>query len=163
MKTKGWIVAGVLAAATVVSIKGGCLGGNAAPDERIASRFTDMCKIARKNVYTPERGVRALGTYLDKHASDMLGDWGETIATIERISDDRKHDQRAFLARQRITKPVNDCMETWNKFSEAVSEDPAASALVERFGTRLSRTFEIIFSGANIDFLHLPQRLQRML
>ena len=163
MKTKGWIVAGALAAAAVVSIKGGCLSGGEDPDERIAGRLTDMCKIARKNLDTPERGVRALGKYLDKHAGDLLGDWGETLAAIERIGDDRKHDQRAYLARERISKPVRDCAGSWNDFGEAVANDPAASALVDRFGARLSRTFEIIFSGAHVDFLHLPQQLERML
>lgn len=166
MKIKGWIVAGALAAGGVVfTIKGGgCLRQETAPDEQLASRFTSMCEIARANVSTPERGVRKLGRYLDKHAGDLLGEWGKTLAAIERIPDDRRHDERARLARKRLSKPLRACERDWERFGNAVENDPAASRLVENFSTRLNRTFEIIFSGSpRLDFVHLPQQLEALI
>lgn len=78
-----------------------------------------MCEVARKHVDTPVRGVQLLGRYLDQHTGDLLGEWGDTIAAIERIPDDL-----------------------------AVENDPAAKAMVERFAERLQRTLEIIGSGS---------------
>jgi len=163
MKTKGWIVAGALVAGGVVLATkgGGCLRQEQAPDQRLASRFVSLCEIARANVDTPERGVRKLGHYLDKHAGDLLGDWGQTLAAIERIGDDRRHDDRARLARNRLTKPLRACERDWSRFGEAVENDPEAARLVENFGARLNRTFEIIFSGGpRFDLLHLPEQLE---
>ena len=163
MKNSRWILGALVAGGVVFTIKGGCLNQEAAPDERLADRFTDMCKIARANVETPERGVRKLGHYLDKHAGHLFGEWGELLATIERIPDDNKHDKRAELARARIAKPLRACERDWERFANAVEQDPKAAELVNRFGERLGRTFEIIFSGAHVDLKQLPLQLQRAL
>jgi hypothetical protein len=146
--TKAWLVAGAIAIGGVVFIRGGCLNQSSkAPDERIASRLTDLCEIARGNIETPVRGVHKLGAYMAKHTGDIFGDWGSMLATIERIPDDDKHDARARVARDRIRKPLIACQNDWMRFGNAVDSNPEASALMERFNERLSRTFEIIFSG----------------
>src|SRR5688500_15350840 len=106
MKTSGWILGVVAAVGIAITIKGGCASSSRAPDERLAGHFDKlMCNIARKNIKTPERGVRQLGRYLDRHARDMFGDFGDMLATIERIQDDDKHDRRAKQARARLSKP----------------------------------------------------------
>jgi hypothetical protein len=157
----GWILGVLVTAGTIVTIKAGCLSSGRAPDERLAGHFDKlMCGIARDNIKTPEKGVRELGRYLDKHAREMFGDFGDMIATIERIKDDTKHDRRAVKARDRLYKPVMACARDWNRFGEAVSEDPKSIELLERFNERLGRTFEIIFgSGRQFDMLQLPQQM----
>ncbi len=157
MKLSGWIT-GALVAGGVVFAMRGCLSGSPAPDERLAGRLDDMCQIARKNVDKPEAGLRRLGAYLNEHTGDLLGEWGDTIATIERIPDDAKHDARARLARDRIRKPVLACQSDWARFGQAVENDPAAKAMLEHFMERLSRTFEIIGSGWSLH--DLPSELE---
>ena len=161
MKANGWILGAVLAAGVGFTIKGGCLNTDPAPDERLANHFDKlMCGIARDNINTPERGVRKLGHYLDKHAGHIFGDFGDMLATIERIPDDAKHDKRAEKARERLQKPIIACARDWNRFGDAIGNDPKALALLERFNERLSRTFEIIFGeGREFDLLQLPQQM----
>jgi hypothetical protein len=159
MKLTGWFAGAVVVGGVVMTMRSsGCLSKGPAPDERFAGRLDDICEIARKNMDSPERGVRSLGRYFDKHAGDMLGEWGDTIAAIERIPDDKKHDDRARLARDRMRKPVLACANDWNAFNRAVERDPAAKALVQRFAERLQRTFEIIGSGWS--FADLPSELE---
>ena len=160
MKLTGWIT-GALVAGGVVFAMRGCLARKAAPDERLAGRLDDMCQIARKNVSTPEAGLRKLGVYLDEHTGDLLGEWGDTIAAIERIPDDAKHDDRARVARDRIRKPVLACQGDWARFGQAVENDPAAKATLEHFMERLSRTFEIIGSGWTLH--DVPAELDQMI
>jgi hypothetical protein len=163
MKIKGLVVGVLVTGGVVFAMQGGCLRDtSSAPDQRLAKRMGDICEIARENVKTPEKGVRKLGAYLDKNVDKILADYGAMFATIERISDDKKHDDRARLARDRLRKA--DCQSDFQRFADAVSEDPAASALVQRFGERLSRTLEII-SGKQmqLDFSRLPQQLETLL
>ena len=160
MTAPRWILGVLVAGGVAFSIKGGCLSSEPAPDERLAKHFDGMCAIARDNVKTPERGVRKLGHYLDKHAGHIFGDFGDMLATIERIPDDAKHDKRAEKARERLQKPIIACARDWNRFGDAIGNDPKALALLERFNERLSRTFEIIFGeGREFDLLQLPQQM----
>ena len=160
MKIKGLVV-GVLAAGGVVfALKGGCLNSTSnAPDQRVAKRLGDVCDIARDNVKTPEKGVRKLGAYLDKNVDKLLGDYGAMFAAIERIPDDKKHDDRARVARDRLMKAA--CPRDMDRFANAIQNDPAAAALVERFMERLQRTLEIISGQEHeqIDIRHLPETL----
>jgi hypothetical protein len=168
MKIKG-MVAGVLAAGGVVfALQGGCLNQSSSDaDQRVAKRMGDICSIARDNVKTPEKGVRKLGAYLDKNIEKMFADYAAMFATIERISDDKKHDDRARLTRDRLRKA--DCPKDIQRFADAVSEDPAASALVQRFGERLGRTLEIIngerqhVERQHVELLGVPPQLQTLL
>ena len=161
MKATGLILGAIVAAGVGYTVKTGCLSTERAADVRLARHFDKMmCGIARDNVKTPERGVRKLGHYLDKHARDIFGDFGDMLATIERIRDDDKHDRRAEKARERLQKAVFACARDWNRFGEAVSNDPKAIELLENFNERLSRTFEIIFgSGQRFDLLQLPEQM----
>lgn len=166
MTAPGWILGALVVGGVVFTVKGGCLQSEPAPDERLAKHFDNMCVIARENIKTPERGVRKLGHYLDKHTRDMFGDFGDMLATIERIPDDAKHDRRAEKARNRLQRPIIACARDWNRFGEAVDNDPKALELIQHFNDRLSRTLEIIFSGAGLagaerfDLLRLPEQLQ---
>jgi hypothetical protein len=158
-KTK-WVVGALIAGGVVMAMRG-CLS-KPAPDARLADRFEDLCSIARKNVKTPEKGVRALGSYFVKHTDDIFGEWGGTIIEIEKIKDDDKHDARARVARDRLRAPLRACEDDWMQFAEAVSENPEASELVNNAAERLNRTFEIILSSnAHVDWKHLPQQLEQ--
>lgn len=157
------LVVGALVAGGVVFAKGGCLTGSSpAPDQKLASHLDDMCKIAGANIDTPVRGVKKLGAYLEKHTGDIFGEWGDTLAAIERIPDDAKHDARARLARDRIHGSVGRCGAEWVAFFQAVQNDPDASAMVERFSERLSRTLEII-GGNGAELRALPLSIDRAL
>lgn len=160
MKPRSWLAGAVLAGGVVFAMRGCLTQRHEAPDEQLAGRLIAMCKIARANVSSPEPGVRALGRYLDRHVGDLLGEWGATLAAIERIPDDWHHDERARLARDRLRKPLLACERDWARFGDAVQRDPAATALVERFNMRLSRTFEIIFSNGQFDLRRLLDQLE---
>jgi hypothetical protein len=152
---KGGLIVGALVAGGVVFAMRGCLS-KADPDERLAGRFDKMCAIAKANIETPERGVKKLGAYLGDHLGDVTGEFGETIAMIEKIRDDDKHDNRARVARDRIFDSVAKCADTWVEFFEAVDNDPEASHTMQVAGERLSRTLEILFGGESLKKLDLP-------
>lgn len=156
MKARGWLVTALVAGGAVYGIRGGCVN-NAAPDEELADHFEELCGIAAHNIDTPKQGVKKLGRYLGRHLDDIFGDFGRTLVTIEKISDDKKHDDRARLARDRMQKPWIDCQHEWQRFWMAVDEDPEASELANRAADRLGRTFEIIFSSAPGDLRDLPR------
>jgi hypothetical protein len=164
MKTSGWILGVLVAAGVVVTIKGGCLSSSSGePDARLAGHFKKiMCDIGGKNIKTPAKGVRELGRYLDKHVGDILGDFGDTIAAIERIKDDDKHDRRAEKARDRLVAPIVACARDWRRFEDAIESDPESIELLTEFNERLGRTLEIILGDAARDFdlLELPRRLE---
>lgn len=117
----------------------------AAPDERYAEHLHQLCGIAKANVDKPLPGVRALGTYLGKHAGHMLKDFADTLALIERIDSDDKHDARARKTRDRWLEAS--CAEDWMDFLDAIENDEKASALLEYRVERISRTLDIILSG----------------
>lgn len=114
------------------------------PDTRFAQHIDGLCEIARAHEDTPVPGIRAFGGYVADHAESMTGAWGALLAEIERISDEEDHDDRAELARQRITRPFLACERDFEAFFMAVDEDPEAAAIVQRAMERLSRTLEII-------------------
>ena len=157
MKKARGILVGALIAGGVVFAMRGCLS-KADPDERLAGRFDKMCSIARDNVKSPERGVKKLGMYLGDHLGDITGEFGVTIAMIEKIRDDEKHDQRARVARDRILGSVGECAQDWVDFADAVENDPAALALLQHANERLSRTLDILLGGDSLK--KLPAKLE---
>jgi hypothetical protein len=161
MTKKGWLCVALVAAGASYKLQGGCLNDTIkAPDQKLASHLVDLCQIASRNIDHPVRGVTEIGHYLGKNAGNIYGAWGSTLAEIETIRDDDKHDARARVARDRIRKPVLACAQTWSRFAEAVQNDEQASEMVERFGERMGRTMEIIFGEAQqlgLD-LELPGR-----
>ena len=159
MRIKGWIAGALVAGGVVLALRG-CLS-KPDPDERLARRLSAMCEIARDHIATPKTGTLALGRYLGKHLGDITGDFGDTIAIIEKISDDDRHDARAELARDRIRKPLNACERDWQRFADAVARDPEATKLVVVAAERLDRTFEILFGSTTFDLRRLPQQLER--
>jgi hypothetical protein len=165
MKMQGWLTGALVAGCVVFGVRtaGGCLSSSKAPDEQLASRLQDLCDIARGNIETPEKGVRALGRYFGKHTEDLMGEFGATMQVIENIPDDTKHDDRAYLARDRIQKPLRACQRDWDRFGQAVSRDPAASALLEHAINRINRTLEIILQTTELDFRTLPAALEHRL
>jgi hypothetical protein len=152
---KTWLAGLVVVGGLGYALKGGCLNSTSAPDEKIAERMGDICTIARDGGNDPVKGVKKLGKYFDAHTGDLLGEWGETLATIERIPDDRKHDDRARLARDRIQAPLIRCNRELQRFGNAIEASPEASAMMQRFSVRFNRTIEIIFGGKDFGLLKL--------
>lgn len=158
MKLRSWVLVALIVAGIVMLYRG-CVAPDA-PDERLAGHFDAMCDIARKGIESPEKGVRKLGRYVGKHLDDILGDFGGTIATIEQVEDDDRHDDRARAARDRIAAPLAACEDDWERFADAVENDPAASAVLMRAIERLNRTLEILLSSKQLDFRALPAQLR---
>lgn len=139
------LVVAALVLGGIVFVSGRSCRSPAAPDERYAEHITQLCGIARKHVDKPLPGVRALGHYFGKHAGHMLKDLADTLAMIERIDDDDKHDDRARKARDRWSEAG--CVEDWMDFLDAVENDEKAAALLDYHLQRISRTIEIITNG----------------
>jgi hypothetical protein len=164
MTAKGWFVVALVAGGAAFAVKttAGCLN-KPAPDQKLAGRLDDLCDIARDGADKPEAGIRALGKYLGKHAGDLLGDFGDTVALIERVADDDAHDERARMARERISAPLLACERDWRRFEQAVENDPAARAVLDKAMTRLNRTLEILFGNRAWTLRDLPSELERAL
>jgi len=146
MKKRNWLVLALVAAGASYKLAGGCLNQTQrAPDERFAAHLDDICEIARDHVESPSKGVDKLGNYMGRHYGDMMKEMGDTIALIEKISDDAKHDARARLARDRFRRPFMACASDLNRFGDAINANPEARAKMQRFNVRLNRTLEIIF------------------
>jgi hypothetical protein len=159
MNAKGWVATLVVVGGLGIGIRSqGCESGPA-PDQQLAQHLEDICDIGRANIETPAKGVKKLDRYLTKNLGDITGSFGSTIAAIERIPSDDKHDARARLARDRIHAPVIVCAGDWNRFADAVMGDPEAAAMVERAGNRLSRTFDILLGKRVFNLRELPTRL----
>jgi len=163
MSKTGWIVVAAIAVGGTVYATRGCLTSSPAPDQKLSEQFVDLCDIARTNVDKPVRGVRQLGRYLTKNTGAMLANLGDTITLIERISDDAKHDQRAYVARDRIWRPWMDCADDWESFADAIENSEEASAILSYTLDRLDRTLGIIFSGKHVTVRELPGLLLQQL
>ena len=157
MKKAFTLVVGLAVAGGAVYGMKGCLS-KPDPDARLAGRFDDLCDIAKSNFESPVRGVKKLGVYLGKHLGDITGDFGDTIAMIERISNDDKHDQRAREARDRIIHSVLSCQDSWMEFAQAVEANPEAAELINHAGQRFSRTIDILLGGDSLKLI--PAKLE---
>jgi hypothetical protein len=158
------VFAGVTLVVLVMAARGclGCRGSGRAPDAALGRQFGDVCRLAARGIDEPVQGVRSIGAYLVAHAGDMLKNFGDTVAAIERIADDEAHDERALVARERLLEPLVACGDTWERFAEAVAGDERASVLVENASERLGRTLAIILDGDPSGSLReLPSRLSR--
>jgi hypothetical protein len=160
MNAKGLVATLIVVGGLGMGIRSqsGCDSGPA-PDQQLAEHLDEICNIGRANIETPTKGVKKLGRYFAKNLGNITGAFGNTIAAIERIPSDDKHDARARLARDRIHAPVIMCAGDWNRFAEAVMGDPEAAAMVERAGNRLSRTLDILLGKRVFNLRELPTRL----
>lgn len=164
MTGKRWFAAALVAGGVVFAVKttAGCLN-KPAPDQKLAGQFDDLCDIAKGGAEKPVAGVKKLGAYMTKHGGDLLENFGNTLAVIERISDDDAHDERARMARDRIQAPLRACEHDWQRFGQAIDRDPEAAAIMERAMTRLNRTLEILFGGKRVTVDGLPHQLEQLL
>ncbi|MBA3455732.1 MAG: hypothetical protein H0T42_21735 [Deltaproteobacteria bacterium] len=162
MKAKSWFVTLVVVGGIGMGLRSraGC-ANQADPDQQLAQHFENICDLARDHVETPAKGVRKLGRYFAKNLGDMTGTLGSTIAMIERVPNDDKHDARARLARDRINAPLYECEDDWKRFAEAVAEDPDALEMVDRAEVRLARTIAIFFGNGAFTLRDLPARMMQ--
>lgn len=119
----------------------------AQPDQKLVGHIGDMCKIAERGIEAPYKGVQKLFSYYGQNTPDMFKEWGELLVTIERIKDDKAHDERARVAGRRLHQASVRCERTFERFGLAIENDPKASKLLERGANRLGRTLELILSG----------------
>jgi hypothetical protein len=117
------------------------------PDERLADHTRAMCKIAAAGIDAPDDGVRRMFRYYGDQGPTMAKEWAELLVLIERIDDDRAHDERARQASRRIQAPAIRCAQTFQRFADAVERDHKASARLQRGLDRFGRTIEILFGG----------------
>ena len=160
MKATRWLAIAAIAGGAAYTAKG-CLN-RPAPDQKLAGQLDDLCDIARDGAEKPVAGVKALGRYMVKHGGDLLENFGNTIAVIERIADDEAHDERARMARDRIQGPLRACERDWQRFGQAIDRDPEAAAMMERAMMRLNRTLEILFGGKRVTLDGLPRQLEQL-
>jgi hypothetical protein len=146
---RGVVLGALIVGGSVYAMKG-CLSKQS-PDRTVADNFEKVCSIAKKNVDTPERGVRELGRYFSAHLGDLTGAMGDTIAMIESIPDDQRHDKRAREARDAMFRPLRACQTDLLEFAQAVSENEQATELMNHAGERLGRTLDIILGDGVVD------------
>ncbi|HVK76552.1 MAG TPA: hypothetical protein VM734_24670 [Kofleriaceae bacterium] len=158
-----WKLVIVVALGAAVARGGACACRSSVPqpDERLAGHFRKLCRIAERGIEAPDEGVRRLMRYYGDHGPDMLAAFGETLVTIERIDDDRAHDQRARVARDRLRTPLDECAETWEEFGDAIAADPVASERLERGVERLARTLNIILGEDAATLAPWPDTIAR--
>ncbi|HEY0253046.1 MAG TPA: hypothetical protein VGC41_16030 [Kofleriaceae bacterium] len=138
-----WLFALAIVGGGIYAMRG-CLSPRPAPDTRIVERVDDLCTIARRNISTPEQGVRAWGTYLGKHLGDITGDFGELVVVVDRADDP---DARALSAHEKLKGAVLACEQTLNDFSKAIEGNQAARELLQKQLDRTARAMSIILSG----------------
>jgi hypothetical protein len=131
-------------------------GSRKAPDERLADHTRRLCKIAAAGIEHPDDGVRAMFHYYGKQGPTMAKDWADLLVLIERIDDDRAHDERARLASRRLHAPAIACARTFQQFAKAVEDDEDASSRLQRGVDRLGRTIELILGGGGARALLPP-------
>ncbi len=120
-------------------------GSGKKPDAKLARHITAVCRIFEKNVDSPRSGVDRLFGYLGKHTEEIFGLFGATLVVIEKIPDDKQHDQRAREAAKRLHPPLIACDRPANRFFDAVNRDPEARKRFEHGVQRLDRTLQILF------------------
>lgn len=147
-RSSTWMLFGIALAGAVAVRTVACAGGDRPklePDQRLAVHAQHMCAIAKAGIAQPRTGIVRMLRYHGDHLPDMAAALAETLVLIERIPDDRAHDARARVARDRLRAPVVACEEPWQRFVDAVGKDPEAAAILERASKRLGRTIEIVF------------------
>ncbi len=147
-RSSKWMLIAIALTGAVAVRTVACAGGDRPklePDQRLAVHAQHLCAIAKAGIAQPRAGVVRMLRYHGDHAPDMAAALAETLVLIERIPDDRAHDARARVARDRLRAPVVACEATWQQFVDAVGADPAAAAILEKATTRLGRTLEIVF------------------
>lgn len=122
------------------------------PDEKLADHLDNLCAVAERGIKSPDDGVRRLFAYFGENGPAMLHTFGDLLVTIERIEDDRRHDERARVANRRLRARLMACRTTWERFGEAVERDRDASRRLERGLDRFGRTLEIILGQSAEDF-----------
>jgi hypothetical protein len=128
-----------------------CTSDAREPDEKLADHLDNLCSVAERGIKSPDDGVRRLFAYFGENGPQMLHTFGDLLVTIERIDDDRRHDERARVANRRLRARLLACRTTWERFAESVERDDRASRRLERGLDRFGRTMEIIFGQAMED------------
>jgi len=130
------------------------------PEDQLVVHLDAICAIAETHVDKPQRGVVKMFSYLGKNSPDMMKQFGASLVAIERIKDDRKHDDRARQVRDKLEKQALRCERPMDRFWSAVEADPEASRIAERGFTRFGRTLDILLGKRQAA---LPLDLGRLL
>ncbi len=146
--SSGWkLVLVVVVLVIVWLLWGGSPSRGKAPDDRLAAHYAQLCVIAEKGAERPRKGVEKLFRFYGEHAPAIAHDFAELVVLIERIEDERAHDQRARAAARRMYAPLRSCERALQRFGRAIESDREAQKRLERGLERLSRTLEILLGG----------------
>ncbi|MFT3694595.1 MAG: hypothetical protein QM831_15710 [Kofleriaceae bacterium] len=143
MRTSSLLVAMAVVGGSVYMARG-CLS-RPAPEDRLVSRFDDLCTIAKRNINTPEQGVKAFGTYLGKYLGDMTGDFGDLIVATNKAKDP---DAAAHAAHDKLEATLEACGPTIEEFAKAVEANGPAREYINTKGDRAVRTILILLTGS---------------
>ena len=134
MRAKRVVLVAVVGAALAYYAVRGC--GNE-PEDRLAAHLDALTKIMKGHLGSPAKGVTRLFDYNQAHVSEMLGLWGEIIATLDRIEDDRAREKRG----RRIVATLRPALDRFaaaaEPFFEKVQRDPEARRTLEKRLARL--------------------------
>jgi hypothetical protein len=115
------------------------------PEQQVGKRLGGICAVAKRNIKQPERGVDELFAFFGNNSPQLMHEFTDMLVAIERIDDDRKHDERARRARTDMWAPLAACSSDLNKFAEAIENNEKAIEKYSRGVERFARTLEILF------------------
>jgi DNA repair ATPase RecN len=145
MRRWRWIVGALFVAAGAVAV---CQLGGGEPEDKLAANLDKLSRIMLDNVRTPKKGVTRVFDYNRDHIAEMLARWGEIIADLDRIENDKQREKRGRHIVKVLRPALERAGQAAERFFEAVSRDPEAQRELERRLARLKPLEELFRSLA---------------
>jgi len=141
--TRRWILGSVVLSLCFVGVCGlrGCT-----PEAKLATHLDQLSRLMEKHVRSPRGAVTRFFDYNQEHLSEMLGLWGDILATLDRIENDKSREARGRRLVATLRPSLQRFGETSQRFFEAVQRDPEARQELERRLARL-RPLEDLFQA----------------
>ncbi len=155
MKRRALVLGLVCGGSLVYLAVRGC--GNE-PEGRLAAHLDKLTAIMKGNLGSPQKGVTRLFDYNQAHVSEMLGLWGEIIATLDRIEDDRAREKRGKRIVETLRPALDRFAAAAEPFFERVQRDPEARRTLEQRLARLKPLEDLFQSLGRFGARLLPLR-----
>jgi hypothetical protein len=143
-KKRGAVFA-ILVAGSIAAVCG-VRGCGDEPEDKLAVHLDQLTKIMKGGLGSPNQGVTRLFDYNQANISEMLGLWGEIIATLDRIEDDRTRERRGRRIVQVLRPALDRFGAAAEPFFERVQRDPEAKRTLEKRLARLKPLEELFQS-----------------
>ena len=134
MRVRRWGIASLVVGASVLAL---CRVGGSRPEKKLAAHVDELTQIMKRNLATPEAGVTELFDHNREHVSAMLALWGEIIAALDRIEDDRARERRGRQIVAGLRPALDRFGQAAERFFDRVDRDPRARAALEKRLARL--------------------------